>query len=65
MILGSKIRSGAGRENPNLTSGSRAMAKEIKVMDLNSEAPLDHISACKALKDNKSLYYMILYRFRN
>ena len=65
MILGTKIRMGAGRENPNLTSGSSASAKDIKIADLKTSTPLDHGTALSSLKDNRNLYFMILGRFKS
>ena len=56
---------GAGRENPNLTSGSSALAKDIKIADLDISTPLDHDTALSSLKDNKNLYFMMLGRFKN
>ena len=43
---------GAGRENPNLTQGSRADDKNIKITELDVETPLDHTTAIFCLKDN-------------
>ena len=56
---------GGGRENPNLTQGSKALAKDIKITDLNIETPLDHKTAIFSLKDKKDLYFMMLGRFKN
>jgi|688.fasta_scaffold2106350_1 hypothetical protein len=64
MILGSKVRVGAAKENPNLTSGSQSAVKDVKVMNLSVVTPLDHLTAMQSLKDNKGLFYMILSRFR-
>ena len=40
MILGTSIKSGAGRENPNLTQGTNA-SKDIKAFDFNVSSPMD------------------------
>ena len=47
MILGSKIKAGAARENPNLTSGSMTAKKEIKCIDLDVTSCIDHKTAIK------------------
>ena len=65
MILGSQVKSGAGRENPNLTSGSKAKQREIKVLELNVATPVDDFTALVALKDSRQLFVMILLRFRD
>ena len=41
MILGNTVRSGAGRENPNLTMGSNSSQREITVSDFSVATPID------------------------
>ena len=65
MIIGSKIKAGAGREDPNLTSGSMGTKKEIKCITLDTSQPLDDKTAIQQLKNNKNLFLMFLCRFRN
>lgn len=65
MIIGNQVRTGAGRENPNLTSGSMARKLDSKILDFNIETPLDDARALRGMKDNKSLYYSLLTKFVN
>jgi hypothetical protein len=65
MFQGNMLRGGAGRENPNLTSGSKAKQKEVKCINLEVVYPIDYETALSQLKNNKSLFFMILCRFRN
>jgi hypothetical protein len=60
-----KLKGGAARENPNLTSGSCSAQKDAKVTNFNVVMPIDHTTAIVTLKNNKPLYYMFLTRFRN
>ena len=59
------MRSGAGRENPNLTIGSSSSIIEVKMSDFRTDLPMDTKKAIHNLKDNAELYCMILNRFRN
>lgn len=65
MIIGSKIKAGAGREDPNLTTGSKGSKKSIKCISLDTTNPLDDKTAIEQLKNNKNLFLMFLCRFRN
>lgn len=42
-----------------------ASKKEIKCIDLDISTPIDDQTAINQLKNNLSLFYMILCRFRN
>ena len=54
---------GAGRENPNLTTGSMSSSKDIKITDLSIDTPLDYANALFCLSNKRSLYFMMLGRF--
>lgn len=56
---------GAGKESINLTHGSSSQIRDIKVMNINATIPLDYQFALDMMKGNKSVYYMILNKFRN
>ena len=66
IITGKRMKRGAGKENPNLTMGSEGSKKKVRAFqNFNIECPLDHQVAISSMKNNKSLFYMILNRFRN
>ena len=65
MILGNSIRSGAVRENPNLTMGSCSSSNKIKISDFKTDSPIDYEKAIDSFKNSPDLYFMILNRFRN
>jgi len=65
MILGSSVVTGAGRENPNLTSGSQASKKDAVIVNLDVSSPLDCAQAIRAMKDKQKLYYSMLLMYRN
>lgn len=65
MIIGSRIKRGAARENPNLTMGNMSAKKEPRAFtNFDTTTPLDHMMALQSMKDNKNLFYMFLNRFR-
>jgi hypothetical protein len=45
MFASSSLRGGAGRENPNLTSGSKAKQKDVKCINLDVMEPIDYNTA--------------------
>ena len=57
------MKSGAARENPNLTAGSMAKSKESKLLNFDITHPLDIEYALRGMKGNKALYFSILSRF--
>jgi len=52
MILGNTLRSGAVRENPNLTMGSCSSSKEIKYTAFKTDHPIDYEKAIDSFKNN-------------
>lgn len=66
MIIGTRIKRGAAKENPSLTMGNMSAKKEPRAFtNFDTTTPLDHITALTSMKDNRNLFYMILNRFRN
>ena len=66
MIIGQRIKRGAGKENPSLTIGSTSSKKEPRAFTLfNVTTPLDQTAAMQSMRDKKSMFYMMLNRFRS
>lgn len=65
MIIGLNVRGGAGKANPNLTTGSMAKKKELKWASFDPTVPLDHTQALGNFKNNKSVFFGMLTKFRN
>ena len=65
MIIGTRIKRGAAKENPSLTMGNMSSKKEPRAFtNFDTATPLDHSMALQSMKDNRNLFYMILNRFR-
>ena len=52
MILGNTLRSGAVRENPNLTMGSCSSSNKVKISDFKTDYPIDYEKAVDSFKSN-------------